>query len=65
MPQLVTPEEALHIILAAAPNALTEINTFTKQVFHTRGGRIGSGMGLLLEGLWGYYIHQFISEESG
>jgi hypothetical protein len=53
-----TPEQAEQIIVAASPRAVDRINDFTREVFHTRGGRIGSGMGLLLEGLWGYFVNK-------
>lgn len=35
-------------------NVIDEMNAFCAARFQTRGGRKGSGMGLLLEGLWGY-----------
>jgi hypothetical protein len=40
---------------AAMPMVLAHINQFNRKTFRTRGGRRGSGMGLLLEGLWGYF----------
>lgn len=61
----ITPERAVEIVLSAATDAVTRINQFTRDVFHTRGGRIGSGMGLLLEGLWGYYVNQHLREQVG
>ncbi len=39
------------------PRAVDEINTLAKRIFRTRGGRVGSGMGLLLEALWGYFVN--------
>lgn len=62
MPNTIAPERAVEIITSASADAVTRINKFTKDVFHTRGGRIGSGMGLLLEGLWGYYVNQHLRE---
>lgn len=47
--------QAAELIREVSPQVIKEINHFTKVVFRTRGGRLGSGMGLLLEGLWGYY----------
>lgn len=44
--------------------ARTRINTFCQNVLRTRGGRIGSGMGSLLEAIWGYEIN-FVLKESG
>ena len=52
-------------IRTLTPNAVSEINSFSKEVLATRGGRIGSGMGLLLEALWGYYINRELLGEGG
>ncbi len=52
---VVTPAEAAQAIQASADLVRDEINELAQRVFRTRGGRLGSGMGLLLEGLWGYY----------
>lgn len=52
-------------LLAQLTNpACDKINEFTSHVFRTRGGRIGSGMGLLLEVLWGYYINQLLTSQN-
>jgi hypothetical protein len=61
-PNHIAPERAVEIILSASTDSVARINQFTRDVFHTRGGRIGSGMGLLLEGLWGYYVNQHLRE---
>lgn len=45
-------------VIAATPIACDEINKFSEKVFKTRGGRMGSGMGVLLEALWAYYVDQ-------
>ena len=50
-----TPTEAADRTKAVEPAVRNQINQLTREVFRTRGGRLGSGMGLLLEGLWGYY----------
>jgi hypothetical protein len=39
------------------------INNFCRDVLKTRGGRIGSGMGSLLEALWGYEINKVLSDK--
>lgn len=44
--------------------ACQRMNEFSSQILKTRGGRIGSGMGTLLEALWGYMMNQIISEEN-
>jgi len=51
-------------LIAASSSACAEINAFAKEVLHTRGGRVGSGMGSLLEALWGYYINRVIQRKS-
>jgi len=43
--------------------ATGKINEFSENVLKTRGGRIGSGMGLLIEALWGYYINTELERE--
>ena len=59
-----TPFEALSAILSLTPPAIEHINDFSRDVLRTRGGRFGSGMGTLLEALWGYYINQQLSSAS-
>ncbi|HBI43024.1 MAG TPA: hypothetical protein DDY78_09235 [Planctomycetales bacterium] len=51
-------EQARQEVIAATPIACQEINKFSEKVFKTRGGRMGSGMGVLLEALWAYYVDQ-------
>ena len=55
MASMATPAEASARTRAVEPTVRRRINSLTRRVFRTRGGRLGSGMGLLLEGLWGYY----------
>lgn len=50
-----TPAEASDYIRQKSPQVVKAINDFSSKTFVTRGGRLGSGMGLLLEGLWGYH----------
>ena len=50
--------EAHEIIISTSRKSCSEINDFSQKVLLTRGGRIGSGMGLLIEALWGYYTNQ-------
>lgn len=64
MQNTLSPSQAEGIIYEGANTAISNINEFTKEVFHTRGGRIGSGMGLLLEGLWGYYLNRHLRERA-
>ena len=44
--------------------ACPRMNEFSSRILKTRGGRIGSGMGALLEALWGYMMNQIILEEN-
>lgn len=44
--------------------AIEKINDFNVDLFRTKGGRLGSGMGLLLEGLWGYMMNKELEEDS-
>jgi hypothetical protein len=64
MLNMISPSEAEKIIIEGSSDIISSINEFTKEVFHTRGGRIGSGMGLLLEGLWGYYLNKHLKERT-
>jgi hypothetical protein len=47
-------DQAVAEVIAATRIACQEINKFSDQVFKTRGGRMGSGMGVLIEALWAY-----------
>ena len=53
---VISPRQAFEEVVAATPVACQEINRFARDVFLTRGGRMGSGMGVLLEVLWGYHV---------
>jgi hypothetical protein len=53
-------EKAAEDIIAATPAAVKNVNDFTKEIFHTRGGRIGSGMGSVVEALWGFHTNKLL-----
>jgi len=53
---VISAQQAFEEVIAATSVACQEINQFARDVFLTRGGRMGSGMGVLLEALWGYYV---------
>src|SRR5687768_9670698 len=53
-----TPEEASRLIVQHTAAASAELNKFTAEVLQTRGGRIGSGMGGIIEALWGFYLNR-------
>jgi len=57
---MVSSDNAQDAVVAASVDACKKINVFAKEVLHTRGGRIGSGMGTLLEALWGYFTNHGI-----
>lgn len=55
--------EAFAKIISATPAAVKAVNSFTNKVFHTRGGRIGSGMGGVIEALWGFHLNMILEGE--
>lgn len=57
MPDMVT------LLRKASTSAISQVNDFNQKVFRTRGGRLGSGMGLLLEGLWGYETNRILVDD--
>lgn len=59
-----TPQEAAFALKDATGRACEKINEFSQRVFRTRGGRLGSGMGILLEALWGYYVNVELESEA-
>ena len=60
----VTTEGKKHLerLRAALPDVAAKINEFTLQTFRCRGGRMGSGMGNLIEALWGFYTRVVLTE---
>jgi len=50
------------IAKALNPQAITLMNQYLFDVMRTRGGRVGSGMGTVLETLWGYNINKALRE---
>ncbi len=55
-------KQAAQFVIKHTGHVRERINTFAQDVFKTRGGRVGSGMGGLLESLWGYFMNTEISE---
>jgi hypothetical protein len=53
-------EKAAEDVIAVTPAAVQNVNSFTKEIFHTRGGRIGSGMGSVVEALWGFHTNELL-----
>src|SRR6185437_7356541 len=60
MPSQPTAEQAFQEILRATPAAIEDVNALTMQAFQTRGGRIGSGLGGVIEALWGFYVNKWL-----
>ncbi len=54
----ITPEEVSSLIIKYNPDTCVALNNFTSDVFQTKGGRIGSGMGTVIEALWGFYLNR-------
>ena len=59
-----TQDIAFNSIRMLLPTACQKMNDFSAEILKTRGGRIGSGMGALLEALWGYMMNQTLSENN-
>ena len=57
-------KQSYEFIVEHSRHVVERINTFTTEVFETRGGRVGSGMGGLLESLWGYFMNKEITENA-
>lgn len=56
--------EIYNEISSMSSRACERMNDFSSSILKTRGGRVGSGMGALLEALWGYMMNQIILEEN-
>lgn len=61
----ISPEDAVTLVRAEARTTLTALNRFAAEAFRTRGGRLGSGMGSLLEAVWVYYTNSALRNEGG
>jgi hypothetical protein len=58
-------EAAVRIVCADASPVIDSMNEFTAKTFRTRGGRLGSGMGSLLEALWVYNMNNTLANQGG
>jgi hypothetical protein len=61
----ITPANAVTLVQSEARKALGHLNNFSCEAFRTRGGRLGSGMGSLLEALWVYFMNRTLQNEGG
>lgn len=61
-----TPEGTKHLerLHKALPDIAEAMNEFTLETFRCRGGRLGSGMGNLLEALWGFYARVVLTKST-
>ena len=55
--------QAVGLIEAHTDEAIRRVNDFTNRVMRTRGGRIGAGMGTVLETLYGYFLNEVLGEQ--
>ncbi len=65
MTNQIDPRNAVAAVHGDASAVIKAINDFTATTFRTRGGRLGSGMGSLIEALWVYYMNQALYNEGG
>ena len=61
----ITSADAVALVKAEANNSLIALNLFSKESFKTRGGRLGSGMGSLLEAVWIYFTNTALRNVGG
>lgn len=64
-PGRISPEDAVAIVTEEAKSVIDELNRFAEEYLRTRGGRLGSGMGSLLEALWVYFTNRALQNEGG
>ena len=53
---------ALEAIQTNTPKACERLNEFTAKVFQTRVKKIGSGMGGVIEAVWGFFLNEILAE---
>lgn len=62
---IASPSQAVEILHVDCYRVINAINDFTSRTFVTRGGRLGSGMGSLIEAMWVYYMNQVLFNDGG
>ena len=55
--------DAVNAIIENSRIAIERLNEFSSKTFRTRGGRIGSGMGSVIEALWGFSLNQLLEQK--
>ena len=58
------PLEAVRLIRRLSPKAIVELNKLARESLQTRGGRAGSGLGSLLEALWGFFVNSELKTDA-
>jgi len=58
-------KHAALVVCDLTPRVCEELNIFCKEWLRTRGQRIGSGMGGLLEALWGFFMNAELTSQPG
>jgi hypothetical protein len=53
-------EQTISIVKSHLVAVTQQINLFMQKTFICRGGRMGSGMGLLIEGLWNFHMNEML-----
>jgi hypothetical protein len=61
----ILPAQAVEAVHGDADGVTAAINDFTGTTFRTRGCRLGSGMGSLIEALWVYYMNNALRNDGG
>ena len=54
---------AAQAIISNTPAAIDRLNKFARTTLLTRGGRVGSGMGAVIEALWGFYLNGELAKD--
>ena len=62
-PTTATSRAAAQAIIDNTPSAIYRLNEFASTTLLTRGGRIGSGMGVVIEALWGFYLNHELAKD--
>ncbi len=60
----VNMEKASQIVIGLSERACLMLNQFLRNMFITRGGRIGSGMGGIIEAAWGFFMNRALRDSS-
>ena len=58
------PAQASSLIERVTPQAIEELNKLACESLQTRGGRAGSGLGSLLEALWGFFVNTELKKDA-